>query len=101
MLTAVFNASRHNPFWLTLTNIILGAAVLLCLAVIALEVLCEARAHRKSWRSYDAELDHDMQEMFAASHPPVVFAHTTPPGASSKLLESVCRHWRRLSHRHH
>ncbi|HXK05290.1 MAG TPA: hypothetical protein VMS37_23000 [Verrucomicrobiae bacterium] len=74
--------------------------MLLCLAVIVLEVLCEACAHWKRWRSYEAELNHDMQEMFASAHPPVVAARTPPPGVLSKLLEAVCRYWCRLSHRH-
>lgn len=100
MLTAVINAVRHSTFWLTLTNIVLGAAVVLCLVVIALEALCEAYSHHRRWRSYDVELNHDMQEMFATARPPLAAAHTKPPGAVCQLLEAVCRFWYRVTRRH-
>ena len=89
-----------NTFWLTLTNIVLGALVVLCLVIMALETLCATVSKLKKRRSYGAELNHDMQEMFASAHPPVAAIHAAAPGSISKFLEAVCRIWRGLSHRH-
>lgn len=91
---------RPDTFWLTLTNIVLGALVVLCFLVIALGTLCETLSKRKKQRSFESELDHDMQEMFAATRSSVAVLRTEVPGCGRKLLEAVCRVWRRLSHQH-
>jgi len=65
---------------------------------IALETLCEALSNLRKRRAFDAELKHDMEEMFATElgRAPL---RERPPDAVHKLLETVCRFWRRLSHR--
>ncbi len=86
---------RQNTSWLTLTNIVLGALVILCFLFVALGSLCETIAKAKKRRSYEAELDSDLEEIFAAGCP-----HTaTHAGALHRLMETVCRAWRRLFHR--
>jgi hypothetical protein len=65
-----------ETFWLTLTNIVLGVAVVLCLLIMALGVCCKALAKLKKDRSYDAELNRDMEEMFGSSRSSVAALHT-------------------------
>jgi len=88
-----------DTFWLTLTNIVLGVLVVLGLAITALGTLCGNLARLKKRRSYGAELDHDMQVMFAAAHPSATALNTEASGAVQKLLEALCRGWHRLSKR--
>jgi hypothetical protein len=92
--------ARPDTFWLTLTNIVLGTLVVLCFLIIALGTLCETLSKLKKRRSYEAELNHDMQEMFAATRSPVAALRAEVPSFVRKLLEAVCRIWRQLSHRH-
>ena len=89
---------RPNPFWLTLTNIALGAVLVLCVLVIVLGTLCETLSNSKKRRSYRAELNHDMQEMFAGTVPHVASVPAGRPRPTHGLLEPLCRIWRRLFH---
>jgi len=90
--------ARPDTFWLTLTNIVLGILVVLSFLAIALETLCEALSNLRKRRAFDAELKHDMEEMFATGRGRAVL-HEYPSGSVHKLLETVCRFWRRLSRR--
>ena len=91
---------RSGTFWLTLTNIVLGTLVALCVVIIALVSLCQVLSTWRKRRSSDAELDHDMREMFAPPHTPVALHHTGHGRPISCPLEALCRLWRRLSCRH-
>ena len=53
-----------RTFWLTVTNAVLGLAVVACLLFVCAEELRAALSKRAKRRSFDAELDHDMEEMF-------------------------------------
>ncbi len=86
---------RQNTSWLTLTNIVLGAMVVLCFLFVALGTLCETIAKARKRRSYEAELDSDLEEMFALDHPHAA-AHI---GALHRFMEAACAVWRRLVHR--
>lgn len=60
----------HDPktFWLTVTNIILGVAVVGVLLAVATGVLCEFIAKIKKRHSIGAELDRDMRAFFGGPH---------------------------------
>ena len=53
-----------KTFWLTLTNMLLGAAVAVCLLLPVAGWLCRELCERVKRRSYKTELEHDMEEMF-------------------------------------
>jgi len=80
--------AQPDTFWLTLTNIVVGAVVLLFFVIIGLGALCGALSELRKRRLADAELTRDMHEMFAPTHLPV-----TPP---HKHLEAACRVWRAI-----
>jgi len=56
----------HDPrtFWLTVTNIALGAAVVLLILGIATGALCETVARWRQRRRLVEELDRDMHRLF-------------------------------------
>jgi hypothetical protein len=56
----------HDPrtFWLTVTNIILGLAVVLAIAGVLTGTLCDMVANWKKHRGLDSELDRDMRHLF-------------------------------------
>jgi hypothetical protein len=56
--------SDPRTFWLVVTNIVLGAAVVLLILGLATGVLCELVVKLKKRHSAWAELDRDMQRMF-------------------------------------
>jgi len=74
----------QNTSWLTLTNILLGVAVVLCAVIAALGACYGVLSSLKKRKSYEAELDHDMDEMF----PPHSPAETSP---LHKLWHRLCR----------
>jgi hypothetical protein len=92
--------ARPDTFWLTLTNIVLGALVILCVLVTALALLCEILSKQRKKRSYGAELNHDMHEMFAATGSRMAEPRTEVHSSVRRSLEAVCRIWRRVSHQH-
>ena len=56
----------HDPriFWLTVTNIVLGVAVIVILAGVVTGVLCDVVARVRKRRKLSHELDEDMRRMF-------------------------------------
>ena len=56
--------SDPRTFWLTITNIVLGIAVILAIVGVVTGVLCSKVAEWKKRRSVDSELDSDMHELF-------------------------------------
>ena len=91
--------ARPDTFWLTLTNIVLGALVVLCVLIMVLGTLCETLEELRRRRSYGDELDHDMQEMFAAPRRSAGALRTGLCGRLQRLREAACLIWRQLSHR--
>jgi len=59
--------ANESTFWLTLTNILLGAVTVLFLLAFLVGTLCEIISKLKLKRksAVDAELNHDMHEMFS------------------------------------
>ncbi len=55
-----------RTFWLVVTNIVLGVAVVLCVIGLACGVLCEVVERLRRRRSYEKELDRDMKAFFTA-----------------------------------
>ncbi len=86
-----------DAFWLTLTNILLGAGVAICILIAVLGEICQALLGVKKRRFYRAELDHDMQEMFATTAPLAGPTEETKPGCV--MLQKLCRICQRLFHR--
>ena len=76
-----------KTFWLSLTNAALGAAVVLCILVIVVGLLCGSASTLWKRRHYRAEVNHDMQELFGMPHP-----HTAPRPATSQpgILAHFC-----------
>ena len=64
--------------WLTATNILLGAFVAVCFVIIILGWICEAISSRRKRASYEAELNHDMEEMFGVVPPRGAAVGTVP-----------------------
>ena len=58
-----------KTFWLTVTNIALGAFVVICFLVVVAGLICEALRGPRKRRSDRAEVDHDMHEMFGFPQP--------------------------------
>ncbi len=58
-----------NTFWLSVANIVLGAAVLLCVLAVAVGAVCAVSLRVLHRRRYRAELNHDMAEMFGSHQP--------------------------------
>jgi hypothetical protein len=61
----------HDPrtFWLTVTNIALGAALLLLILGLVTGVLCEFIAKLRRRHAAERELDREMRHWFGESHP--------------------------------
>lgn len=55
-----------RAFWLILTNILLGAAVLVLILGVLTGVLCEAVAKWRKRHAISAELDRDIERLFHA-----------------------------------
>ena len=66
--TEVVDLTDPRTFWLTVTNITLGAFVVACFLVVAIGVLCGILRGSRQRKSDGAELDHDMHEMFGFPH---------------------------------
>lgn len=66
----IWKGQMHDPraFWLILTNILLGAAVLILILGVLTGVLCEAVAKWRRRRGVSAELDDDMRRLFHRTH---------------------------------
>jgi hypothetical protein len=58
-----------QTFWISLTNILLGGAVILCVLVIVLGLIGGSLRLLRKRRSYQAELDRDLEEIFGTPHP--------------------------------
>lgn len=58
-----------RTFWLTVMNIALGAAVILCLLATTAALFGHLLSRRIRRRSIEAELNHDMQRMFGPPRP--------------------------------
>jgi len=56
-----------RTFWLIVTNVILGLAVVLAVLGVVTGTLCELVAHWKKRRDVGAELDRDMRHFFGAT----------------------------------
>ena len=76
-----------------------GCVVVLSLLIMMLGTLCEALSKLKK-RRLDAELNHDMREMFPSAPSQVVALRAEARGSLLKFLEAVCRTWRRITRRH-
>jgi len=87
-----------STFWLTLTNIVLGILVVICVLMVALQALCETLSKLKRRRSYGVELNHDMREMFARDRPSVAARSVDAHSDALKQLEALCRIWRWIAH---
>ena len=57
-----------RTFWLVLTNLALGALVLLAVGGVLISLVRECVARHRKRHRVEAELDHDMEEMFG-HHP--------------------------------
>ena len=88
-----------NTFWLTLTNILLGALVILGFLIVLLGTLCEIVSKLKKRSSFQAELNHDMQEMFAGASPLAALPRSGGIGSAQKLFDVACRTWRWITGR--
>ena len=87
---------RSDSFWLTLTNIMMGVALLVCVLIAVLGTLSQTLSNAKKRRSYRAELNHDMQEMFPVGLPPLAVTRTPRPKSTHGLIgvvRGVCRRW--------
>lgn len=82
-----------KTFWLSLTNALLGAAVVLCILVIVVGLLCGSAATLRKRRHYRAEMNHDWQELFGMPHPP---AAPRPATSQPGILAHFCACVRRL-----
>ena len=56
-------------FWLDVTNIVLGAAVLLCVLATIFALTWEVAARVKRRITLSSELDRDMRRMFRGARP--------------------------------
>jgi len=90
---------RSETFWLTLTNILLGAALIVCVLILVLGDICDALSAVRKRRSYRVELNHDMREIFAATPARVATLGDGSAKPAHRLLEALCRICRRLVHR--
>jgi hypothetical protein len=88
-----------NTFGLTLTNILLAALVVLAVLAVLLGTLCEIVSERKKRASYEAELDHDMREMFAGAYHSAILPRPAVVSSSPRLFDIACGTWRRLTGR--
>lgn len=68
-----------KTFWLSLTNVLLAVAVVLCFLVIAVGLLCDYAMGLKKRRSYRSELDHDLRELFGLPDPRMASPGTRHP----------------------
>lgn len=57
-----------QSFWISLTNILLGGGVLLCILVMVLGLIGRSRQLLRERRSSRAELDRDLEEIFGKPH---------------------------------
>ncbi len=79
-----------TPFWLTLTNIVLGVLVVVAVLYVASGPLWDLVTKLRNRKAYEAELNHDMREMFGA------------PGEgvdSERIGGSLRERWRRFTRR--
>jgi predicted histidine transporter YuiF (NhaC family) len=76
-----------ETFWLSLTNALLGAAVVLFILVIVVGLLCGSASALRKRRHYRAEMDHDLEEIFGDPHPQ---AAPTPATSQPGILAHVC-----------
>jgi hypothetical protein len=85
-----------ETFWISLTNILLGGAVVLCILVIVLGLIGGSLRLLRKRRSYQAELDRDLEEIFGKPH-----LHPAAVGLSRALASMVAtlRRWNPF-HRH-
>jgi hypothetical protein len=69
--SAAMVAEMADPrtFWLTVMNIMLGAAVVLCVLATAVFLFCQLLSKSIGRSSIDAELNRDMQRMFGPRRP--------------------------------
>jgi hypothetical protein len=56
-----------RTFWLTVTNIVLGLAVVLAIAGVLTGTLCDMVANWKKRCRLDSEMDRDMQHLFGGT----------------------------------
>jgi hypothetical protein len=61
-----------KTLWLTVSNIILGALVLMCVVAVAFAVIREIMARIGRYRRISAELDLDMRNLFRTHQGPRV-----------------------------
>lgn len=74
-----------RTFWLSLTNALLGAAVVLCILVVVLGLLCGSASILRKRRSYRAELDHDMRDLFPVPYPRATAGPAMQPGILARF----------------
>ena len=60
-----------RTFWLTVTNLVLGAAVILLILVVATGILCEAVANWRKRHALWREMDKEMRHLFHDGPGPV------------------------------
>lgn len=95
-----------KTFWLSLTNALLGAAVVLCFLVIVVGLLCGSASALRKRRHYRAEMDHDLEVIFGEPLPQAAPRPATgQPGtlahfcACAGLVVASLKRWRPF-HRH-
>jgi hypothetical protein len=87
----------RQTFWLTAMNIALGALVALCCLATLVGSLYEALSRLRKRRSYAAELNHDMEQMFGPPRPGVA-----APGAAGHAVgvKRAAKSWSGFLRRH-
>ncbi len=82
--------TEPNTFWLTVTNIVLGAAVVLCCLFLAALVFCEIVSRRDRHKSLEAEVSHDFEEMFGVPRAGAAGLRVAPAATAAPARIRLC-----------
>jgi hypothetical protein len=90
---------HDSSFPLTLTNIVLAVLVLGAVLYVASGPLREVLAKLRRRKAYEAELNHDMAEMFPKRPGAGVAAPPAHPELAKRILAALSGLWRGIAHR--
>jgi hypothetical protein len=82
---------------LTLTNILLALLVMGAVLYVAVGPLRDWLAKLRRRRAYEAELNHDMTEMFPTRSCAAVAAPAAHPGLAKRMLAALSGFWHRIA----